>query len=125
MEIGTRVIVRSNEGGPLIIGKVIGDASEHGLKSNAPVVRVEDTDEELICFGIVVPYHKNLFDSLQSLKDPKEQWDFMVGYQRRQRAMDRPLKTICMHCKKVLVEGPDDRVSHGICEPCMNKHYPV
>jgi hypothetical protein len=23
-----------------------------------------------------------------------------------------------MYCKKVLRDGPDDKISHGACEPC-------
>ena len=127
MEIGMRVIVRSNEDEPLRVGRIIGDGREAGLnyRKFLPVVRVEGTDKEIVCFGVVVPYQQFLFDSLQALQDPKEQWDFMVAYRRKQRDMDRPLKTICMHCKKVLVEGPDKPVSHGICERCLNKHYPI
>ncbi len=30
-------------------------------------------------------------------------------------------KGICGHCKTVYRPGPDDNVSHGICEPCSTK----
>jgi len=128
MEIGTRVIVRSNEDEPIVIGRVIGDAKDHGLKCSAPVVRVEGSDKDLICFGIVVPYHEGLFEILKKIDSPKDQWDFMVTYSRRMRDNTLPpkiIKTICMHCKKVLVEGPNEPVSHGICDYCLDKHYPI
>lgn len=28
------------------------------------------------------------------------------------------MKSICMYCQKVLRDGPDDKISHGACEPC-------
>jgi len=34
--------------------------------------------------------------------------------------METP-KVICGWCKKVLREGPDQLVSHGICEECEKK----
>ena len=30
-------------------------------------------------------------------------------------------KRICSYCKKVMREGPNDNVTHGICEPCSTK----
>jgi len=30
-----------------------------------------------------------------------------------------------MYCKRLIHEGRrSDRVSHGICDPCMRKHHP-
>lgn len=31
------------------------------------------------------------------------------------------MKSICMYCKKVLCEGPEDKVSHGACQPCTER----
>ena len=31
------------------------------------------------------------------------------------------MKVVCCICNKVLVPGPDDRVSHGHCGPCNIK----
>jgi len=31
------------------------------------------------------------------------------------------IKVICCECKKVLKPGPDDNVSHGLCEACSTK----
>ena len=36
------------------------------------------------------------------------------------------MKKICAWCQAVLDpgDGPDDRVSHGICPDCVDKHFP-
>ena len=34
------------------------------------------------------------------------------------------VKVVCSWCKKVMKEGPEDRVSHGVCEECLEKHFP-
>lgn len=31
------------------------------------------------------------------------------------------VKVICAWCKKVLKDGPEEPVSHGICEECEKK----
>ena len=31
------------------------------------------------------------------------------------------MKIVCCICKKVLRAGPDDKVSHGHCDPCSTK----
>lgn len=37
--------------------------------------------------------------------------------------MRKGLKVVCCEkeCKKVMQEGPDDNVSHGLCEACSTK----
>ena len=30
-------------------------------------------------------------------------------------------KRVCSYCKKVMREGPEDNITHGICEPCSTK----
>ena len=35
--------------------------------------------------------------------------------------MDWNAKRVCSYCKKVMREGPEDNVTHGICEPCSIK----
>jgi hypothetical protein len=34
------------------------------------------------------------------------------------------MKVLCMHCKKQYAEKKGDGVSHGVCDPCLEKHYP-
>ena len=31
------------------------------------------------------------------------------------------VKVVCCICKKVTKPGPEDKVSHGYCEPCSTK----
>jgi hypothetical protein len=31
------------------------------------------------------------------------------------------IKTVCMDCDTVIEDGPNGRVSHGICKPCLIK----
>ena len=31
------------------------------------------------------------------------------------------LRVVCGVCKEVIKEGPEDNLSHGICEPCATK----
>lgn len=31
------------------------------------------------------------------------------------------MKVVCAWCKKVLVDGDDELISHGICEDCTKK----
>ena len=30
-------------------------------------------------------------------------------------------KRVCSYCNKVMEEGPEDNITHGICEPCATK----
>jgi len=39
----------------------------------------------------------------------------------QQRETTNMIKVICAWCSAVLHEGSDDRISHGICEACLNK----
>lgn len=78
MELGTKVIVRSNEEkDPLKSGNFVGDARDlYGLKSYAiiPVVALEDG--ELTMGGVVLPYSASLWEQLQGM-DPKDQWEYL------------------------------------------------
>ena len=33
------------------------------------------------------------------------------------------VKLVCAWCNKVLKEGPEDNISHGICQECRDKMY--
>ena len=39
-------------------------------------------------------------------------------------AEELDVKTVCAWCGKVMKEGPEGRVSHGICKECFEKHFP-
>ena len=36
---------------------------------------------------------------------------------------ENDVKLVCAWCDKVLKEGPEDNVSHGICQECRDKMY--
>lgn len=74
---GKRVIVRSNEDVPLLIGKVIRYEDFDGKAFEPiPVVVSEEDEREYLCMGIVVEYSDKLFNELEGMK-PKEQWEFL------------------------------------------------
>ena len=35
------------------------------------------------------------------------------------------MKTICAWCKKIITDGPEEVASHGICEACDAREFPV
>ena len=35
------------------------------------------------------------------------------------------MKTICAWCKAIITDGPENPVSHGICEACDEKNFPA
>ncbi len=35
------------------------------------------------------------------------------------------MKVVCAWCRKVMKDGPDNPVSHGICEACLKKQKGV
>ena len=73
-ELGTRVIVRSNEDEPLEVGDLI---DFYALPGNEfPLVRIGE--KELVCMGIVVPYSEELHTMLSAMP-PKHQWNVMRG----------------------------------------------
>lgn len=75
--IGKRVIVRSNEDAPLIIGKVVRYETFDGKAFKPlPIVVSEADKKEYICMGIVVEYSNELFNQLENM-NPKEQWNFL------------------------------------------------
>lgn len=75
LETGHRVIVRSNEDEPLIIGTVI-DFENFGNSRNNdfPVVADENSEKILVCCGICITYTDFIFNWLSPMT-PKQQWD--------------------------------------------------
>lgn len=77
MLTGDRVMVRSNNDEPLMIGTIIDfDTCNFASKEFLPIVMDEKTDKEYICFGMVLPYQQSMAEQLEKLT-PKQQWDFL------------------------------------------------
>ena len=86
IKIGSRVIVRSNEPDPLMIGTVIEFYDNEGkwrTKGVNPwghsIVNVEDeaTGKIFGCMGVIRLYNEQLLEELKDLK-PIEQWNYLV-----------------------------------------------
>ena len=75
LQIGDRVIVRSNEDAPLMIGEYIGD-QEFGQGSKLPLIKSESDGKTYFVGGIVRKYSEELMGKLSSM-DPKEQWNYL------------------------------------------------
>jgi hypothetical protein len=77
-KIGDKVICRSNEPYPLIIGKIIEFWDNEGKWTTpVPVVRNSRNGKKFNVHGIVRPYTHELMDTLRPLK-PLEQWNYFV-----------------------------------------------
>jgi len=83
LEVGQRVIVRSNEDDPLRIGEIT-RFEDFGGKAKPPLTVVVDekTGEEIITMGIVKPYSNELMQQLIPMT-AKEQWNFLSKYHKR------------------------------------------
>ena len=83
LKTGDRVIVRSNEDDPLLIGTIIDFENFDNPKNDwFPVVQDEQTDKPFTCLGIVNPYSEQLLTELENLT-PKEQWNKLAKNYKR------------------------------------------
>lgn len=82
-KVGDKVICRSNEPHPLLVGKIIEFWDNNGKWGRA-VPRVKDTRNGRVwnANGVVKPYSEDLMSSLRHLK-PLEQWNFLVPEEAR------------------------------------------
>lgn len=76
MYAGQKVIVRSNEDEPYIVGH-IRYFDDFGGKANKPIPIVANEDGEWTCFGLVRPWTMAL-EKLLDVLDPKEQWNLLA-----------------------------------------------
>ena len=77
-KIGDKVICRSNEPHPLLVGKIIEFWDNGGKWPKAvPVVRNFRNGKRITAHGIVKPYSDELMDQIRKLK-PLEQWNYFV-----------------------------------------------
>jgi hypothetical protein len=77
-KIGDKVICRSNEPYPIIIGKIIEFWDNEGKWPRpVPVVRNNRNGKKFNVHGIIKPYSEGLLDTLKNLK-PLEQWNYLA-----------------------------------------------
>jgi hypothetical protein len=77
--VGTKVISRTNEDEPLIVGVVREDARKTiNCRSFVPVIVRED-GTEVMSLGITVPYSPQLLRQLERMS-PKQQWEYLNYY---------------------------------------------
>lgn len=78
LKIGDKVICRSNEPYPIMVGKIIEFWDNEGKwETVVPVVRNNRNGKKFNVHGIVRPYSHELMDTLRSMK-PLEQWNYLV-----------------------------------------------
>jgi len=77
LKIGQRVIVRSNEDEPLLIGKIVGFDDFGGKSASSfPIVEHEGDGTHYVVMGIVRLWSKETEEFLQQFT-PQEQWDLL------------------------------------------------
>jgi hypothetical protein len=81
LEVGMRVINRSNEPDDLMVCEIIGFDDCGGKVAGGggafPLIRDEKTGEEYMTMGVVLPYTDELMSELEDLR-PIEQWNYLV-----------------------------------------------
>ena len=81
VKVGDKVIVRSNEDNPLMIGTLV--RFESFGQSNTRLPIIEDQDEkEWLCMGIIKLYSEELLAELEPMT-PKEQWNHLSHHYKR------------------------------------------
>ena len=81
--IGDKVICRSNEPYPILIGKIIEFWDNEGKWEKAvPVVRNIRTGKRFNVHGVIKPYSEELMTTLTPMK-PLEQWNHLVPKEAR------------------------------------------
>jgi hypothetical protein len=74
---GSRVIVRSNNDEPLMIGTIEKWEEIGGTK--VPVIKDEETGKNFFVMGVIRHYHDLLLEALNKLT-PYEQWNVLAEF---------------------------------------------
>jgi len=78
LKVGDKIICRSNEPYPLMVGKIVEFWDNKGKWTQVvPVIRENRTGKKFNVHGIVRPYSNELMDILRPMK-PLEQWNYFV-----------------------------------------------
>lgn len=106
-KLGDKVICRSNEADPLMVGELVSLWDNEGKWTN-PIPYVKDEQGELWgVMGVMRPYSDELYEELSKLK-PLEQWNYFMPdeykyseetmnqkeefYQKRKKALESVFK---------------------------------
>ena len=76
--VGAWVIAVTNEDEPPKVGEIAGYET-YTRGNNLPLVKMEDTGEEFICFGVLVPYSDEMLDFLTPLPY-KRRWEIVADF---------------------------------------------
>jgi hypothetical protein len=91
-KIGDKVICRTNEPYPLIVGKIVEFWDNKGKWDKVvPVVRNSRTGKKFNVHGIIKPYTNELMDTLKPMR-PLEQWNYFVPEEVRYTEEEMKLK---------------------------------
>lgn len=71
---GARVMARSNEDEPLVLGTVLYFHPITQANNPIPIVKIDGDDKEYGVLGAVLPYNEKIFNEVKDLS-PKEQWE--------------------------------------------------
>lgn len=74
-EIGDKVIVRSNENDPTLVGIFKGH-ERFNARFEVPIVTVGNV--VLLCMSIVVPFDEELLKKLESFSSGREAWGWLA-----------------------------------------------
>jgi len=89
--IGDKVICRSNECDPLVVGKVVEFWDNNG-KWDVCIPYIKNSDGKILGItGIIKPYCEKLFNVLITMK-PLEQWNYFVPKENRYTKKEMLLK---------------------------------
>ena len=79
--IGSRVIVRSNNDEPLMIGELVEWPAfgSNEASTPIPVVKDEENGEKFFCMGVMCHYDEKLITALDKLT-PAEQWNVLAEF---------------------------------------------
>lgn len=92
LKVGDKVICRSNEPYPIMVGKIVEFWDNEGKwEQPVPVVRNSRTGKKFNVHGIVRPYSQELMDTLRPMK-PLEQWNYFVPEDVRYNEQEMKLK---------------------------------
>lgn len=130
--IGRRVVCRSNEPEPYLVGELVGFAPVSAAGTPVPVVRTDD-GRELLAMGIVLPHSDELASAMDAM-DPRRQWEWAAEIAAFLRAAGRareatlaealgesggdagPLDFAEIRRKARERAGCEEDDGHGVCE---------
>lgn len=98
---GTKVIVRSNEDEPLLVGEFVGYADVTGIPM------IESEGKVWLVMGVIIPHSDEMFGFLESLTNQR-QWE-ILSQMEKLRPKRQPLTTVDLTNRaKKAIENRED-----------------